>query len=120
VRAYCEASLKADAQAMLELYADDVIVHYFGRSPLAGDHVGKAAVAAALAKQRALTDRKLIEIHDAMASVDHGVILTRERWERDGTSMEVRRVFVYHIRDGKVTEAWAYDNDQRAVDEFWA
>jgi ketosteroid isomerase-like protein len=61
----------------------------------------------------------LLEIHDVLASDDHAVMLARERWERDGRTLEVRRVFVYHIRDGKLAEAWAYDDDQRAVDEFW-
>jgi hypothetical protein len=32
----------------------------------------------------------------------------------------VRRVLVFHLKDGKLYECWLYDDDQRAVDEFWS
>ena len=35
---------------------------------------------------------------------------------RDGRRVETSRVLDYHVRDGKLAEAWIYDDDQRAVD----
>jgi ketosteroid isomerase-like protein len=67
-----------------------------------------------------LTNRRLLEIHDVLASGEHAAILARERFERDGEELELRRVLVYHVRDGKLAECWLYDEDQRAVDEFWS
>ena len=120
VRAYADAWQKGDAAAIFGLYSDDFTLHYFGRSPLAGDHAGKAAALATLAKVQQLTNRRLIEVHDVLAGEDHGVVLAHERFERDGRTLDVRRVLVYHVRDGQLTECWLYDDDQRAVDEFWS
>ena len=29
-------------------------------------------------------------------------------------------VHVFHMKDGKITEFWAYAEDQNLVDEFWS
>jgi ketosteroid isomerase-like protein len=120
VEAYAKAWEAGDAGALVGLYHDDFVLHYFGQSPLAGDHAGKAAALAALFKVQQLTNRKLIEVHDVLSGADHGAVLAHERWERDGRTLEVHRVLLYHIRDGKLSECWLYDEDQRAVDEFWS
>jgi uncharacterized protein len=120
VTAYARAWQDGDAATLVGLYHDEFTLHYFGRSPLAGDHVGKAAALAALAKVQQLTNRKLVKVHDVLAGPGHGAILAQERWSRDGRGLDVRRVLVYHIRDEKLSECWLYDDDQRAVDEFWS
>jgi len=120
IRRYCAAWRAGDLAALIECYDDDVVLHYFGRSRFAGDHRGKSAALTVLAQVQQLTHRKLLEIHDVLASEDHAVILARERFERDGRQVESRRVLVYHLRDGKLAEAWIYDDDQRAVDELWS
>ena len=119
VRAYCEAWEKGDVAAIFGLYHDDFTLHYFGRSPMAGDHVGKMAAVAALGKVQVLTNRKLLSIHDVLSSADHGAVLAKERFERDGKTLEVNRILLYHVRDGKLAECWLFDDDQRAMDEFW-
>jgi ketosteroid isomerase-like protein len=120
VRAYAEAWEKGDVAAIFGLYHDDFTLHYFGQSPLAGDHVGKAAAVAALGKVQQLTNRKLIEVHDVLAGEEHGAVLARESFERDGRKLDVRRVLVYHLKEGKLAECWLFDDDQHAVDEFWS
>ena len=120
IRKYCEAWQTGDVATLVACYHDDVVLHYFGRSPLAGDHRGKAAALAALARVQHLTNRRLLEIHDVLASDDHAVILARERFERDGRRHDTNRVLVYPVRDGKLAECWLYDDDQRAVDEWWS
>ena len=119
VRAYADAWRKGDAAALVGLYADDFTLHYFGHSPLAGDHTGKAAALATLARVQQLTNRKLIDVHDVLAGDDHGTIFARERWERDGRTLDVQRVLVYHTQNGLLSECWVFDDDQLAVDEFW-
>jgi uncharacterized protein len=120
IRRYCDAWLKGDLAELVDCYHDDLVLHYFGRSPLAGEHRGKAAALAVLAKVQQLTNRQLLEIHDVLASDDHAVVLARERFERDGRRLDVNRTLVYHVRDGKLVEGWIYDDDQRSVDEFWS
>jgi ketosteroid isomerase-like protein len=120
VQAYADAWRTGDAAALVGLYHDDFTLHYFGTSSLAGDHAGKAAALATLAKVQQLTNRKLVKVHDVLAGEGHGALLAIERWERDGRTLDVRRVLVYHVRDGKLAECWIFDDDQRAVDEFWS
>jgi uncharacterized protein len=120
IKRYCEAWKKGDFPTMLGLYHDEFILHYFGRSPLAGEHRGKAAALGVLAKVQKLTNRQLLEIRDILASDDHTIVIARERFERDGKRLEANRIFVYRIRDGKLGECWVYDEDQRTVDEFWS
>jgi hypothetical protein len=120
IRRYCEAWRNGDLATIVDCYHDDLVLHYFGRSPLAGEHRGKPAALAVLARVQQLTNRRLVEIHDVLASDEHAVILARERFERDGREMELDRVLVYHVRDGKLVEGWIYDEDQRAIDEFWS
>ena len=43
VRRYAEAWKANDIAAVFDLYHDEFVLHYFGDSPLAGDHVGKEA-----------------------------------------------------------------------------
>jgi len=119
VSAYADAWVRGDLAAIVGAYHDDFTLHYFGHSPLAGEHRGKAAALAALQKVTQLTNRKLVAVHDVLTSDGHGVILAQERWERDGRTLDLNRVLVYHTRDGKLAECWIYDEDQRAVDEFW-
>jgi uncharacterized protein len=120
IKRYCEAWKKNDFPTMLGLYHDEFVLHYFGRSPLAGEHRGKSAALGVLAKVQKLTNRQLLEIRDFLASDDHAIVISRERFERDGKRLEANRIFVYRIRDGKLGECWVYDEDQRAVDEFWS
>ena len=120
IRRYCEAWQKGDLATIVDCYHDEVVLHYFGKSPLAGTHRGKPAALTALARVQQIANRQLLEIHDTLASDEHAVVLARERFERDGRRLEANRVLVYHIRDEKLVEAWIYDEDQRAVDEMWS
>lgn len=120
IRRYCDAWERGDVATIVDCYHDDVVLHWFGRNPLAGDHRGKPAALGALMQLQQRANRTLVAIHDVLASDDHGVVLARERFERDGRVLEANRVLVYHVRDGKLAECWIYDEDQRAVDEILA
>jgi uncharacterized protein len=120
IKRYCEAWKKGDLPTMFGLYHDEFVLHYFGRSPLSGDHRGKAAAMDVLGRVQKLTNRQLLEIYDVLASDDHAIVMAREWFRRDGKQLEVNRIFVYRIQEGKLSECWVYDEDQRAVDEFWS
>jgi hypothetical protein len=119
IATYARAWEAGDAPTLVGLYHDDLVLHWFGQNPLAGDHVGKPAALSALFKLGQLTNRK-VKVHDVLSGPGHAAILAHETWERDGRTMEVDRVLVFHLRDGQLAECWVYDEDQRAVDDFWA
>ena len=120
VRRYAEAWRRNDIAAVFDLYHDDFVLHYFGRSPLAGDHVGKEAAIAVLVEATQRSGRQLDEIEDVLAGATFGAIVAREGVGRGDDLRVVRRVFLYKVRDGKLAECWLYDEDQRAIDDLWS
>ena len=120
VSGYAAAWLAGDRQAMLASYHDDFTLHYFGRNPLAGIHRGKPAAFAILAEVTRRSNRKLSCIVDVMAGREHGALLVREIFQRDGKTAEVERLLVYSVRDQLLWQCWVYDQDQALVDAFLA
>jgi uncharacterized protein len=120
VKRYADAWVANDLRAIVDGYHDEVVFHYFGRSPLAGTHRGKAACLAILKQVREKTNRRLVSVRDVLAGQFFGVIVAVERFERAGASVEIERLLRYRVRDGKLAECWIYDEDQRLVDEYWA
>lgn len=120
LRRYCDAWLRGDVAALLACYHDEITLYWHGRGPLAGAHRGKAAALAALAEQSKRARRTPLAVRDVLASDDHAIALTCERFERDGRAVELERVLVYQIRDGKLFECHVYDRDERLVDELLA
>jgi ketosteroid isomerase-like protein len=120
VSGYAAAWLAGDRQAMLASYHDDFTLHYFGRNPLAGIHRGKPAALAILAEVTRRSNRKLSGIVDVMAGPEHGALLVREIFQRDGKTAEVERLLVYSVRDDLLWQCWVYDQDQALVDAFLA
>lgn len=120
VQRYADAWLANDLRAIVECYHDDVVFHYFGESPLAGTHVGKAACLQVLKQVRERTNRKLVAIKDVLAGEHYGLVVAVERFERDGSAVELERLLKYTVRDGKLAECWIYDENQRLVDRYWA
>lgn len=120
VEGYAKAWLAGNAGEIIAFYHDDFTLHYFGRSPMAGDHAGKAASVVALAKVQQIVNRKLLAIEDVMGGSEYVSMISKEQWQRDGKTLELRRLLLFKTKDGKLSECWLYDEDQRAVDEFWS
>jgi ketosteroid isomerase-like protein len=122
VRRYADAWGANDLETLIGLYHDDFVLHYFGESPLAGDHAGKEAAVRVLLEATQRSGRQLDTIEDVLAGSTYGAIVAREGIRRrDGAGVRViRRVFLYKVRDGKLSECWLYDEDQRGIDELWS
>lgn len=120
VKRYADAWAAGDLRAIVDGYHDDIVFHYFGRSPLAGTHRGKAACLDVLKKVRERTNRQLVSIKDVLSGQHFGVVVAVERFERDGAAVEIERLLKYTVRDGKLAECWVYDEDQALVDRYWS
>lgn len=106
-----------DVDALDELYADDLVLHYPGRNPLAGSYrnVRDFLIKAENVFQGGTLTR---ELHDALGTDEHAVQLVRVTASVGEHSHSWRAVVVYHVRDGKFSEAWIHVDDQYALDEF--
>lgn len=118
LRAYADAWLAGDLERVLAAYHDDIVLHYFGGSPLAGTHAGKEAAFTALGQASFRSGRRLVQIDDVLVGDELGALLAVE--DLGDPPRRVRRVLVYRILDGKLRECWLYDQDQRFVDELWS
>ena len=116
VRAYTDAWLAGDLTTVLDLYHDDLVLHYGGSNPLTGDHHGKDAAITALLTVQAKTERVPIEVIDVQESDEHASAWVRERWIVDGEPVELMRLLVYRVADGKLAECWLFDHHQALVD----
>jgi ketosteroid isomerase-like protein len=121
LRSLYDAFSRRDLDTVAGLFSDDVVFHQPGRNPTSGDHRGLEAVLGLL---RTLAERSdgtfSAQVHDVMASDQHAVGLLRVTAQRGPRSVDVPVVHVWHVRDGRLVEAWAHPADQQALDEFWA
>ncbi len=114
-----EAFDKGDMATITNLFAENVVWHVPGDSPISGEHRGGETVFAAFAKTVELSGGSFkIELHDVLANDEHAVALTRGTASRQGRQLSSPDTDVYHMSNGKVTEFWSFPGDQRLADEF--
>ncbi len=106
-----------DDEGVLALYSSDFVLHYPGRSPLAGRYTD---VGEFLDRLGELFEGGTVqrELHDALGTEDHSVQLLRVTAEVEGRSHTWNAAIVMHVLDGKFTEAWFHVSDQYALDEY--
>jgi uncharacterized protein len=115
-----KAFAAVDLETLTKLWADDVVVHVFGAGRLGGDYTGRDAVFAFFGELMTLTDGTFsLEIHDMLANDAHGVTLATVRAAREGRTFEGLDVHVFHIADGRITEAWFFGSDQAGSAAFF-
>jgi uncharacterized protein len=114
---YLAAVRSGDWDAAYALFGEDVVGHVPGRSALAGELRGRAAVIAYIEAARARSHGAdvQVELLDTLASDERVLLRVRERFAGAG---EIERANVYTVRDGQIVEAWIYEGDQYAVDEL--
>jgi hypothetical protein len=120
-RAGYEAFASGDLAAVSDLLSDDIVWHSGGNNILTGDYEGKEAVLGFFGLLMQETEGTFNnDIHDMLANDDHGVALVTVSATRGDESFEGNVVHVFHMRDDKMTEFWAFPEDQSLFDEFWA
>ncbi len=110
-----------DMDTINELFADNIVWHVAGRSPIGRDYRGKDEVFGFFSRLQELSGgTSAVDVHDLLADDEHGVAIVTESASRDGRSHKGRATHIFHIKDGKVTEMWDAQVDQYAADEFWS
>jgi uncharacterized protein len=109
-----------DLDTVRSLLADDVIWHNPGSNHLSGDYRGADAAMGLFVKFSEDSGGTFkVDVHDILANDTHAVALITASGRKGGKTMNSRGAHVVHIAGGKLTESWAFDEDQRQVDEFW-
>ena len=100
---------------------DDIVWHSGGNNILTGDYEGKEAVLGYMGRLMQETGGTFRnDVHDMLANDEHGIALITVTGTRGDKTLEGRIVHVFHMRDGKMTEFWAFAEDQAQFDEFWS
>lgn len=121
IRKAYDAFDRADLETIQNTFAEDVLLHVPGRSPISGDYKGKDEVLGFLGQVVSLSEGTFkIQPHDILGNDNHVVVLSRATAQRPGKTLDVPNFEVYHLRDGKITEAWFFSGDVYAEDEFWS
>ena len=112
-RAYAALN-RGDLGAFSAEFAPDAVWHGAGASITGAEAIGRL-----VGQLRELSGGTLqVELHDVLANDEHAVALQITRAERGGRSLADRVVYVFHVRDGKIAEAF-FTGDPRVQDEFW-
>jgi uncharacterized protein len=114
------AQSEGDLDAYIELLSESFVLHIPGRSRIAGDYHGKDEVRRHFREMVELSEGTFrTDVHDVLVSDDHAVGLVNARGERDGRSVDLPRVHVWHASDGALRELWLHPADQFAFDAYW-
>jgi ketosteroid isomerase-like protein len=109
-----------DMETLGQVFDERCVWHYPGRNRLSGDHVGRDATFAMFGKEFELSGGTLRpEFHDALANDEHVVALLHTTAQSDVGTLDQDLALVFHIGDGKITEAWTMWTDPDAADVFW-
>jgi uncharacterized protein len=114
-RELSEAFDRGDMAQINALLAEDLIWHEIGRAePRHGKEALRAVAPGGADYEITGT------VHDVLASDDHAIALVEATATRGGKTLTYRTAEIYHIRDGKVVERWAFSDDTAAITAFFA
>jgi uncharacterized protein len=112
-----EAFDRGDIQGFADLIADDVVWHQLGAPTLRG----KQAMAESIPGAGAVDWQIKTELHDVVGNDEHVIALVQAHATRgDGQTLDYRTAEIMHIRDGKLTERWAFSDDTQRIIDFFA
>lgn len=96
------------------LIADDVVWHQIGGETLHG----REAVFQSMSGLEGVEFE--VELHDVVANDDHVVGLVQATVDAGDGPFTYRTAEIAHVKDGQVTERWAFSDDTQAIIEFFS
>lgn len=111
-----EMERSGDMMSQIEMLDDDVVWHEIGRDePIRG----KQALAERFQGMPEGASIK-VETHDVLANDEHCIQLVTATATMGDQSLTYRTAEIYHMRDGKITERWAFSDDTDRINRFFA
>lgn len=115
-----EAFAAGDMEALAQIFSPDVLWHATGRNQFSGDYKGIEDTLAYFGKLVETAGGNFsADVHDVVANDTHAIGLHHDSAEKDGKKLDTNEVLVFHVKDGKITEAWELYTDPYHYDEFW-
>jgi uncharacterized protein len=121
IRDAYEAFEKGDMEVVGKVLADDLVLRWPGRNPLAGVRHSKAEffeLLGVLAEQTSGTFG--LEVEDIIGGGESVVAFVTYHAERNGKTLTYDALNVWRVENGMAVEMLFLASDPYAVDEFWS
>jgi ketosteroid isomerase-like protein len=107
---------RGDFEAMFEALDDEVVWHQIGAETLHGKEAVRENMSA---MEEFGADAFDIVVHDVVGNDEHVVGLVEATINVADRSFTYRTAEIAHMKDGKVTERWAFSDDTQRIIEFF-
>jgi len=110
-----ETEQGGDMTAAFEGLSDDIVWHEIGRDePIRGKQ-------ALMERMSSMPEGATIttETHDVVANDEHAIQLVTATATMGDQKLVYRTAEIYHVRDGKITERWAFSDDTDRINKFF-
>lgn len=104
-----------DITSVVDMLDDDVVWHEIGRDePIRGKQ-------ALIERLSGMPEGSSIstDTHDVLANDEHCIQLVTATATMGDQSLVYRTAEIYHMRDGKITERWAFSDDTERINRFF-
>ena len=113
-RAMFEAFDTQDVESIRANMAEDVVWHMIGGETVVGLQALAEMMGAAEGDFRIET-----EVHDIVGNDEHVIALVNATAIAGDQTFSYRTAEIAHVKDGKVTERWAFSDDTEAINRFF-
>ncbi len=110
-----EVEQSGDMSRSFEMMSDDIVWHEIGSDqPIRGKQ-------ALIERFQGMPEGASIktETHDVVANDEHAIQLVTATATMGGQELVYRTAEIYHMRDGKVVERWAFSDDTDRINKFF-
>lgn len=107
-----------DFSGQMEILADDVIWHEIGSDePVRGKKALEARFASMPIPEGA---GFTVDLHDVVANDEHTIALATATATIGDKPFTYRTAEIMHVREGKITERWAFSDDTERITRFFS
>lgn len=107
---------QGDFEAAFDALDDEVVWHQLGAETL---HGKQAVVDSMSGMEEFGADAFDIDIHDVVGNDEHVIGLVETTLNMGGQSFTYPTAEIAHVKDGKLTERWAFSDDTQRIIEFF-
>ena len=109
------AEQSGDIMSAMDMLADDIVWHEIGSDePIRGKQALMERFAG-MPEGASITT----ETHDVVANDEHAVQLVTATATMGDQKLVYRTAEIYHMKDGMVTERWAFSDDTDRINKFF-
>ena len=115
------AFTNGDMDRLAELIAPDVVWRVPGDNLISGTYTSRDAIFGCFNRIFELSNGSYKpQVHDILADDEHTVALLHATARRGEKTLDQDYAFVFHIRDGRITQTWEAWTEGPAWNDFWS